>query len=205
MYTCSLCGNLVCGRCYDFEKGVCKLCKRYTRDDKKKLIGLLKKNDVIKFGKFKLSSGKESDYYVDMKKAIGDPKTLKKIAEMISEKIDANKTDKIAGPALGAVPIVTAVSLKSEIPMLIIRKEKKEYGTSKLIEGDLKKGDTVVLIEDVTTTGGSLIRAAEAIHENGGIVKKAFVVVDRCEGAIENLKGKGVSLEPLISIDEFKN
>ena len=88
-----------------------------------------------------------------MKRAITDPKILSKIAEIISEKLDNNDTDKVAGPALGAIPIVTAVSILSSIPMLMIRKEKKDYGTSELIEGDLKEGDKVIVLEDVTTTG----------------------------------------------------
>lgn len=171
--------------------------------NKEELIKLLKENEVIKFGNFTLSSGKKSSYYVDMKRAVTDPKILSKVAEMISEKLDKEKTDKIAGPALGAIPIVTAVSLKSEIPMLMIRKAKKGYGTSKLIEGDLEKGDSVVVVEDVTTTGNSLINAIKAVSENGGVVKKAFVVVDRAEGALENFKREGVTLEPLVSIKNF--
>lgn len=170
---------------------------------KEELIELLKENEVIKFGKFTLSSGKESDYYVDMKRAVTDPKILSKVAEIISERIDKTGTDKIAGPALGAIPIVTAVSLKSEIPMLMIRKAKKGYGTSKLIEGDLETEDVVVVVEDVTTTGNSLINAIKAVSENGGLVKRAFVVVDRSEGALENLKRNGIDLEPLVSINDF--
>jgi len=167
------------------------------------LIDLLKKNEVVKSGKFVLASGKESDYYVDMKKAITEPEILKTIAEIISEKITKDNINKIAGPALGAVPIATALALESKKPLLMIRKEKKGYGTSKLIEGELKKGDQVVVVEDVTTTGNSLLKAINAIHENGGIVKRAFVVVDRLEGARNNLKKHDIELEPLLLVDEF--
>lgn len=172
-------------------------------NEKTELIKLLKEVDVIKFGKFKLSSGRTSEYYVDMKNAITNPQILAKIAQIILDKMGAEKIDKIAGPAVGAIPIITAVSLKSGIPLLIIRKEKKVYGTSKLIEGDLKTGDLVVICEDVTTTGVSLIKAIKAINKNGGTVKRAFVVVDRSEGALENLKREGIKLEPLISIEDF--
>jgi orotate phosphoribosyltransferase len=172
-------------------------------DQKQHLMDLLRENQVIKFGKFILSSGKESEYYVDMKKAITDPEILQTIAELISAKIADDKIDKVAGPALGAVPIATAVSLNSKLPLLMIRKEKKGYGTSNLIEGDLKEGDTVIVVEDVTTTGNSLLKAIDAIEENKGVVKRAFVVVDRCEGAAENFNKKGIKLEALISIDEF--
>lgn len=172
-------------------------------DKKKELITLLKENEVIKFGKFTLSSGKESDYYVDMKRAVTDPEILSKVAEIISEKIEGLGVDKVAGPALGAVPIATAISLTAKLPLLMIRKEKKGYGTSKLIEGDLGDGDSVVLVEDVTTTGKSLLKAIDAVETNKGVVKRAFVVVDRSEGALENFKNKGIELEPLLSIEDF--
>lgn len=172
-------------------------------NEKKELIELLINKDVVKFGKFILSSGKESDYYVNMKMAITDPKILKTIAKIVSSQICEEKIDKIAGPALGAVPIATAISLEAEIPMLMIRKAKKGYGTSELIEGTLQEGDSIVVVEDVTTTGNSLLKAIRAIKENGGNVKRAVVVVDRDEGAIENLKNEGILLEPLLSINDF--
>ena len=87
----------------------------------------------------------------------------------------------------------------------MIRKEKKGYGTSKLIEGELNEGDDVIVVEDVTTTGGSLLKAIKAIQDNGGNVKRAFVVVDRQEGAIEAFDSEGIKLEPLITVDEFFN
>lgn len=171
--------------------------------EKNELIKLLKEKEVVKSGKFKLSSGRESDYYVNMKMAITDPKILKKIAKIVSKQIIHGGIDKIAGPALGAVPLATAISLESKIPMLMVRKEKKGYGTSKLIEGILEEGDSVVVVEDVTTTGNSLLKAIKAIEENGGNVKKAVVVVDRNEGAVENLKKEGILLEHIISINDF--
>lgn len=167
------------------------------------LIDILKRDQVFKTGNFILSSGKESDYYIDMKKAITNPNILKTIAKLINQIISEDDIDKIAGPALGAVPIATAVSIQSNIPLLMIRKEKKGYGTSKLIEGELNKGDSVIVVEDVTTTGNSLFKAIKAIENNGGEVKRAFVVVDREEGAIKYFKEKNIILEPLISVSEF--
>ena len=168
---------------------------------KEYLIDLLKENGVFLKGDFTLSSGKKSDYYINMKKAITDPEILSTIAKLITKSISEDNINKVAGPALGAVPIATAVSLESNIPLLMIRKEKKGYGTSKLIEGELNEGDDV--IEDVTTTGGSLLKAIKAIQDNGGNVKRAFVVVDRQEGAIEAFDSEGIKLEPLITVDEF--
>ncbi|HHT18963.1 MAG: orotate phosphoribosyltransferase [Euryarchaeota archaeon] len=172
--------------------------------EKELLINLLKTNQVIKFGKFTLSSGRESDYYVDMKKAITDPQILSLVAKIITHMIQDHQIDKIAGPALGAVPIATAVALHSDIPMLMIRKAQKDYGTSKLIEGDLKVGDKVIVVEDVTTTGKSLLKAVKAVTDNGGQIERAFVVVDREEGAVEELRKEGLQLEPLVSITDFK-
>ena len=170
---------------------------------KEYLIDLLKENEVFLKGDFTLSSGKKSDYYINMKKAITNPEILSRIAKLITEKIANDDVDKVAGPALGAVPIATAVSLESKLPLLMIRKEKKGYGTSKLIEGELNSDDNVIVVEDVTTTGGSLLKAIKAVQENGGNVTRAFVVVDRQEGAIEAFGKEGIILEPLIKVDEF--
>ena len=167
------------------------------------LINLLKENEVFLKGDFTLSSGKKSDYYINMKKAITNPEILSTISQLICDEIKDDSIDKIAGPALGAVPIATAVSLDSKIPLLMIRKEKKGYGTSKLIEGEINEGDSVVVVEDVSTTGKSLLKAIDAIQDNGGIVKKAFVVVDRNEGAIPNFKKLNLNLKPLICVNDF--
>ena len=142
---------------------------------KEYLIEILKENKVFEEGDFTLASGKKSNYYVNMKRAITEPEILSTIAKLINEEID-DDIDKIAGPALGAV---------------------------KLIEGNLIEGDNVILVEDVTTTGGSLLKAINAILDNGGVVKKAFVVVDREEGAMETFANEGITLEPLISVSEF--
>lgn len=174
-------------------------------EQRKNLLKLLTTHQVIQFGKFTLASGRESDYYVDMKKAITDPRILSQIGEMMAEKIKDEMVDKVAGPAMGAVPIATAVSLTSGIPMLMIRKSKKGYGTSKLIEGELKQDDRVVVVEDVTTTGNSLLKAVEAVKDSGGLVVRALVAVDREEGARENLLKKGVKLEPLVTKSDFSS
>ena len=172
---------------------------------KEYLIDLLKENEVFLEGDLTLSSGKKSNYYINMKKAITEPEILSTISKLITEKISDDDIDKVAGPALGAVPIATAISLESKLPLLMIRKEKKGYGTSKLIEGELNEGDDVIVVEDVSTTGGSLLKAIKAIEENGGNVVRAFVVVDRQEGAIEEFRNHGIDLEPLITVDEFFN
>ncbi|ENN96390.1 orotate phosphoribosyltransferase [Methanocaldococcus villosus KIN24-T80] len=167
---------------------------------KEELIRLLKSEGCIKFGDFILSSGKRSNYYVDIKKAISNPKILKIIGKMIAEKIE---DEKVAGIELGSVPIATAVSLYAEKPLIIIRKKPKDYGTKSKIEGHVEKGDKVVIVEDVTTTGNSVLKAVKELRNAGAIVEKVFVVVDRNEGAKENLKKEGVELIPLITVEEL--
>ena len=171
--------------------------------NKNHLIKLLKDNNVVETGEFTLASGKKSNYYVNMKRAITNPEILSTISKIIHEKIENDNVDKVAGPALGAVPIATAISLESNLPLLMIRKEKKGYGTGKLIEGELLENDNVIVVEDVTTTGNSLMKAIKAIKDNGGNVNRAFVCVDREEGAIENFANENIKLEPLVSVSEF--
>ncbi|AEH24285.1 orotate phosphoribosyltransferase [Pyrococcus yayanosii] len=172
---------------------------------RERLIDLIFEEGCIQFGHFILTSGKESNYYIDVKKLITNPEALGLIAELIIQKAKELGLDfnKVAGPELGAVPIATAVALKSGKPLLIVRKKKKEHGTGKQIEGEVKPGDKVLLVEDVTTTGGSVLRAAEVLREAGAKIVGVFVVVDREEGARENLEAKGLQLHPLILVSEL--
>ena len=173
-------------------------------DKKSKLIELLKASGCIKFGEFILASGKKSNYYIDIKKATTNPEILKLIGEIIAEKIK-DEDVKVAGVELGSVPIATAVSIIAQKPLLIVRKKPKDYGTKNKIEGELKEGDRVIIVEDVTTTGGSVLKAVKEIRENGGIVDRVFVVVDRLEGAKENLQKENVELIPLVTVEELKS
>lgn len=175
---------------------------------KKDLIQLLKDVNCVKFGDFVLASGKKSKYYVDIKKATTNPKVLKTVAKMIKEYLEKeneleSKNLKIAGVELGSVSIATAVSLETEKDLLIVRKKAKDYGTKNKIEGELNDGDRVIIVEDVTTSGGSVAKAVDEIRKNNGIVEKVFVIVDRMEGAKDNLKEMNVELIPLVTIEEL--
>ncbi len=155
---------------------------------------------AVKYGEFTLTSGKKSKYYVDIKKASTNPGILKEIVEQMAEEVDGTK---IAGMELGAVPLAAALSLETDIPFLMIRKEKKGHGTGGRIEGDLEKGEKVVVVEDVTTTGGSSIETVEVLREAGAVVDKVLVVVDREEGASEALKDIDAELIPLVTASEL--
>ena len=168
---------------------------------KTELIELLKECDAIQFGRFVLTSGAVSDYYIDIKKTSTNPYVLKKIAEAMSEY--TKDYDVIAGMELGAVPLVVALSLETGIPFAIIRKAKRDHGTGKQIEGSDIKGKKVLLIEDVTTSGGSVVTSIQIIRENKGFVDEVVTVVDREAGAEKKLQSAEVSFIPLISVSEI--
>lgn len=165
------------------------------------LIQHLKECGAIKFGRFVLTSGAISDYYIDIKKASTEPKILKFIAQQMNEYV--NGYDMLAGMELGAVPLVVALSLESGIPYVIIRKEKREHGTGKQIEGGDVKGKNVMIVEDVTTSGGSVIKSIQILRENDAEVEKVLVVVDRESGAREKLEKLEVEFIPLVSVSDI--
>jgi orotate phosphoribosyltransferase len=168
---------------------------------KEKLIQQLKDCGAIKFGRFVLTSGALSDYYIDIKKASTEPKTLRLIAQEMSSYTKGY--DMLAGMELGAVPLVVALALETGIPYVIIRKEKREHGTGKQIEGGDVKGKNVLIVEDVTTSGGSVVKTIQILRENQAEVEKVLAVVDRESGAKEQLKKLEVEFIPLVSVSEI--
>ncbi len=169
--------------------------------EKEELITLLKDCGAIQFGSFVLTSGAVSNYYIDIKKASTKPLILKKIATAMSEYTKGY--DLIAGMELGAVPLVVALSLETDIPYVIIRKDKREHGTGKQIEGEDVKDKKVLIIEDVTTSGGSVVKTIQILREGKALVDEVLVVVDRESGAEEKLKNADVSFIPLLSVSDI--
>lgn len=172
---------------------------------KERLIEKMFEAGAVLFGRFVLASGKESDYYINVKKVITDPEALRLIARLMAEKVrvEGIEFDRIAGPELGAVPIATALSLETGKPLVIVRKKPKGYGTNSQIEGEVRKGERVLLVEDVTTTGGSVLKAASVLESLGAKIAAISVVVDREEGAEENITGKGYRFLPVIRVSEL--
>lgn len=164
------------------------------------LLDMLVQCGAIKFGKFVLTSGKESSYYIDIKNASTRPKILRKIAEEMGKHVDGTR---IAGMELGAVPIAAAVSLQTDKPYVMLRKKPREHGTGSQLEGEVIKGETVTIVEDVATTGGSIVNSIHLLRAAGAMVKRAIVVVDREEGATEGLKPEGVELVALVKRSEL--
>jgi orotate phosphoribosyltransferase len=173
--------------------------------DTQGLIDALRAADAVKFGEFELSHGGTSNYYVDKYLFETDPDCLERIAEAFADHLAAT-TDgepKLAGVALGAVPLVAVASVESGSPYVIVRKQQKEYGTANLVEGDLAEGEEVVVLEDIATTGQSAIDAAEALREAGAVVNRVVVVVDRQEGAAENLAEHDLELQSLVTASDL--
>ncbi len=153
---------------------------------------MLKDLKVVQTGDFVLASGKKSSYFVNIKRASTNPKVLREIAKEMAAHVDDDM--KIAGMALGAVPLAVAVALETDRPFVMVRKEPKDHGTRDLIEGDVLPGERFLIVEDVATTGGSTMRVVSALREKGANVKKVVVVVDRQEGATEMLAQNGIEL-----------
>ena len=152
---------------------------------------MLKDLGVVQTGEFVLASGRKSDYFVNIKRASTNPQTLREMARAMAGHVGDSK---IAGMALGAVPIAVAVALETGNPYVMVRKSAKNHGTKDLIEGEVESGDVFVIVEDVATTGGSTLRVAEALRSEGAGVSRAVVVVDREEGASELLSQNGIEL-----------
>jgi orotate phosphoribosyltransferase len=161
---------------------------------------MLKSVKVVQYGDFTLSSGKKSNYYVNVKRASADPKILREMAKEISKHV---KGEKLAGMALGAVPLVVAVALQTDQPYVIVRKDQKEHGTMDKIEGEVQAGEVFLVIEDVATTGASAMRVVEALRSKGGSAKKIVTVVDREEGAREFLQQNGIEMISLFKAKEL--
>jgi len=157
------------------------------KEEKQKLNKLLREKS-IKTGEFTLASGKKSDFYVDCRKVTLDPAGAKLIGKIILDKIKGLKADAIGGLTLGADPITAAVVTMGNTPGFIVRKKGKEHGTKQKIEGLIKAGWNVVIVEDVATSGSSAMQAIKAAEDAGAKVVKVISIVDREEGAAETLK-----------------
>jgi orotate phosphoribosyltransferase len=181
--------------------------KRQKLDLRTRLFKLLKEK-AFKRERVILASGRESDFYFDMKPAMLDPEGAGLMAELILHELQGVKADAIGGLVMGAVPLVSPVAMKSQkfgrsLPGFFIRKEPKDHGTQKLIEGDSIEGKKVVILDDVTTSGGSALEAVNAAGDAGAEVTLVLSIVDRGEGAAELYEREGVPFRWIFRADEF--
>lgn len=155
-------------------------------------------------GEFTLRSGRKSNFYLDKYLFSTQPDILAELGKMFAERLPQGTT-KLAGAELGGIPLVTAASLASGIPCVFIRNQKKDYGTAKQLEGVIDKGDNIVIVEDVATTGGQVLEAAKSIVQasGGAQILKIIATIDRLEGARENIEAAGFAFDALFTIDDL--
>lgn len=172
-----------------------------------RLAEIIRERSYLTGREFKLASGAVSNVYFDMKMTLLDPEGINLAADLILDIIDLDSLDAVGGKALGACPIVDALCLKSQarkpVKGFYVRKEPKTRGTRKWIEGPLADGSRVILVEDITTTGGSVLDAVEHVGEHGCQVSRVVSIVDRLEGAETNLRAHGIELLSLFTMDDF--
>lgn len=166
-----------------------------TRDE---LISAIGELSVLR-GEFTLRSGRRSNYYIDKYRFATRPDVLREIGRLMAQHASELKVDRIAGAELGGVPLAAAAALAAEKPFVLIRNQKKEYGTAKQMEGELKDGERVLLVEDVLTTGGQVLEAARTLTDAGARVARIVAVIDRLEGARENIEKAGYEMAALVT------
>src|SRR3990170_2175849 len=187
----------------EIEKKVWEEEKRFLM----KQVGiLLIKNDAIKFGDYILASGKRSPYYVDLRQTISSPITMDWIANsltrIILNEIGRDKIDRILGVPTAGIPFATVVSQKLGIPLIYYRQARKEHGVRKKIEGILERNDRILIVDDLITTGESVIEAAEVVRDQGGVVNELVVLLDREQGGKERLRQSRIEHHVLFKISD---
>lgn len=184
--------------------------KTQTSEDKKtKMATILFKIDAVKFGVFKLSSGKASPYYIDLRVIPSFPDAFREIcdfyAQYITDEIGLSNFNRVAGVPLAGIPFASQIAYNLRKPFLYVRKGVKLHGRERRVEGILVSGERVLLIDDLVTTGLTLKNAVDAVRAEGGIVSDAVAFLDREEGGMQVLEEDGVRLHPLLRISEIAN
>ncbi|NQU23228.1 MAG: orotate phosphoribosyltransferase [Candidatus Nealsonbacteria bacterium] len=175
--------------------------------DKRALMELVREK-ALKFGDFTLVSGKKATYYLDGKQVTLDPAGARLVAEGILDLLGPEMPTAVGGMAIGADPITAAVVTMSavrETPVVgfMVRKQSKGHGTNQYVEGPVKPGDEVVIVEDVVTTGGSSLEAIERVEAFGMKVTRVIAIIDRMEGGAEAFAKRGYELASLLTIRDF--
>jgi orotate phosphoribosyltransferase len=175
----------------------------------KEFATFLHEKGAIKFGDFTLTSGKKSSYYVDLRIVPSFPhqfrKMVKRLQSNISEKIGLENFDYLVSVPTSGLVIASALATETVKPLIYVRNKPKDYGTSKSIEGSFEQGKKALMIDDVATTGGSVVNAIKLLKEAGIVISDAFVIINRMECASEALEAEGVKIHNLTDILEITN
>ncbi|HTV45357.1 MAG TPA: orotate phosphoribosyltransferase [Stellaceae bacterium] len=175
--------------------------------ERARLLGIIRRNSLLQNRDFVLASGRSSNFFFDMKRTIFEPEGASLIADLLFERIAGAAVDSIGGLETGAIPIVAALCAKSwpEKPIkgFFVRKEAKGHGTDQRVDGLLEPGSRVILFEDVTTTGGSVMQAATEVRRRECTIVKVITIVDRLEGAAETFATAGIPFEALFTWRDF--
>ena len=169
---------------------------------KQLILDLFDKN-IIKFGEFTLKSGKQSYIYADVRSAISYPQLFKTICDLFYQQIKDLKFDFLCGVPYSALTFASGVAYANNLPMLLKRKEVKAYGTKKILEGDYNVGQNCLLIEDVITTGASLLETTSVLEEHGLKITDICTLIDRKQGGVQHLEQHGYKVHSLINIQEI--
>jgi orotate phosphoribosyltransferase len=183
--------------------------KKSDLTKKVEIAKILHKIDALKFGVFKLTSGKASPYYIDLRVVPSFPDAFRQICDFygdyIISQIGIQNFDRIAGVPLAGIPFASQIAYNLEKPFLYVRKGIRHHGRQRRVEGILISGDRVLLVDDLVTTGLNLKKAAESIRAEGGVVKEAVAFLDREEGGKEKLERSGIKVHTLLKISEMAN
>lgn len=175
----------------------------------KEFSTFLHEKGAIKFGEFTLSSGKKSSYYIDLRIVPSFPhqfrKMIKQLQNEIAENIGLDNFDYLVSVPTGGLVIASSLATETVKPLIYVRNKPKDYGTSKMIEGHFESGKKALMIDDVATTGGSVINALKSLKDEGIKISDAYVVINRMEGAKKALESEGVKIHELTNILEITN
>ena len=170
----------------------------------KEFSTFLHENKIIRFGDFTLASGKKSSYYVDLRLVPSYPHQFRKMVKYLQNEIikdvGLDKFDSLVSVPTGGLVIASALAIETVKPLIYVRSKPKDYGTSKSVEGKIQEGMKVVMIDDVATTGGSVVNGIKSLKEEKIKVEDAYVIVNRMEGADEALEKEGVTLHSITNV-----